>query len=148
MAEEIHRQRVMKINDASITLVEYPPIGEQWIDRFIKRHDSLQTAFARRIDASRVQETTVDAIMQWLNLVVNTIQKYGVQKKDIYNMDESGFAIGSTQGACVIINSQIRSQFQAQPGRQEWVMVIECICGDGSMIDPLVIFKGEKLNTE
>ena len=148
MAEEIRRQRISKINDASITLVEYPPIGDEWVDRFIQRHNSLRTAFARRIDASRVRETKADAIIRWLNSVVETIQKYGVQIKDIYNMDESGFAIGSTQGACVVIDARIRSQFQAQPGRQEWVTVVECICGDGSAIDPLIIFKGEKLSTE
>ena len=63
-------------------------------------------------------------------------------------MDESGFAIGSTLGACIIIDSQIRSQFQARPGQQEWVTVIECICGDGTILPPLVIFKGANLNTE
>jgi hypothetical protein len=34
-------------------------------------------------------------------------------------MDKSGFAIGSIQGACVIINARMQTQFQAQPGRQE-----------------------------
>jgi hypothetical protein len=46
MAEDIRQQRVAKINDASITLVEYPPIGEQWVDRFVQRHPFLKTAFA------------------------------------------------------------------------------------------------------
>lgn len=45
-------------------------------------------------------------------------------------------------------NAQIHSQFQAQPGRQEWVTMVECICGDGSVIDPLVIFHRTNLNTE
>ena len=148
MAEQIHYERVSKINDASITLIEYPPIEDQWVDRFIQRHPSLQTAYARRIDASRMKETTVDAIILWLNTVHETIKQYDVAAKDIYNMDESSFAIGSTQGACVVIDSRIRSQFQARPGRQEWVTVIECICGDGSMIDPLVIFRGMKLSSE
>ena len=81
-------------------------------------------------------------------MVHETIKQYDVAAKDIYNMDESGFAISSTQGACVVIDSRIRSQFQARPGRQEQVTVIECICGDGSMIDPLVIFRGMKLSSE
>ena len=66
-----------------------------------------------------MKETTVDAIMLWLNMVHETIKQYDVAAKDIYNIDESGFAIGSTQGACVVIDSRIRSQFQARPGRQE-----------------------------
>jgi Tc5 transposase DNA-binding domain len=148
MAEDIRQQRVSKINDASIILVEYPPIGREWTDCFIQRHPCLTTAFARRIDASRVKETTADAILHWLNTTRQTIEEYQVHSQNIYNMDESGFAIGSNMAACVIINSQIRSQFQAQPGRQEWVTVVECICGDGSVIDPLVIFRGTNLNTE
>ena len=63
-------------------------------------------------------------------------------------MDETGFSIGSTQAACVLIDARIRSKIQAQPGRQEWVTAIECICADGTVLDPLLIFRGEKLSTE
>ena len=78
MAEDIRQQRVAKINDASMILVEYPPIGQQWVDRFIRRHPSLKTAFAQRIDASRMKETTADAILRWLNTTRQTIEKYQV----------------------------------------------------------------------
>jgi len=149
MAEDIRQQRVSQINDASITLVEYPPIGMEWPERFIQRHSNcLKMTFARRIDARRMKETTVDAILRWLNTMRQTIEEDQVDPQNIYNMDESGFAIGSNLGACVIVNAQIRSQFQAQPGRQEWVTVVECICGDGSVLDPLVIFRGKNFNTE
>lgn len=46
MAEEIRCQWVANINDASIILIEYPPIRQQWVDRFLWHHDLLQTAFA------------------------------------------------------------------------------------------------------
>src|SRR5436190_20874227 len=62
-------------------------------------------------------------------------------------MDESGFSIGTIKAGRVIINASIRSKLQAQPGWQEWVTVVECICVDGTMISPLVIFKGETLST-
>jgi len=148
MAEDVRQRRLAKINDASMILVEYPSIGDEWVDRFIRRHPCLKTTFARRIDASRMKEITADAILLWLNETWETIEKFRINPQNIYNMDESGFAIGSSQGACVIINAQLRSQFQAQPGRQEWVTVLECIGGDGSVIDPLVIFRGTNLNTE
>jgi len=35
MAEDIRQQRVSKINDASMILVEYPPIGKDWVDRWL-----------------------------------------------------------------------------------------------------------------
>ena len=95
-----------------------------------------------------MKETTVDTIMRWLNKFHETVEEYNVDPQNIYNMDESGFAIGTTQGACIIIDSRMRTQFQVRPGRQEWVTVIECISGDGCVIDPLVIFRSENLKTE
>ena len=47
MAEQIHCKYVLKINDASITLVEYPVIGEEWVDHFLAQYPTLQTAYAR-----------------------------------------------------------------------------------------------------
>lgn len=40
------------------------------------------------------------------------------------------------------------SSYAAQPGRQEWVTVIECISATGEKIPPYVIFKGENLMTQ
>ena len=63
-------------------------------------------------------------------------------------MDESGLAICEKEAGRCIINASIRQQFQAKPGRQEWVTVVECICADGSVVPPLVIFKAENLSRE
>jgi hypothetical protein len=37
------------------------------------------------------------------------------------------------------------TRHQAHPGRQEWVSIVECICADGTFINPLVIFKGQNV---
>ena len=66
---------------------------------------------------------------------------------NVYNFDESGFSIGTIQAARVIVSLKADSRFQANPGRQEWVTVMEAICTDGSAISPVVIFKGEQFNT-
>ena len=56
-----------------------------------------------------------------------------------------GFAIGSGQTSYVVVDSRLRKKYQAQPGRQEWVTAIECICVDGSSIPPTIIYKGKNL---
>jgi hypothetical protein len=59
-----------------------------------------------------------------------------------------GFNIGKRgRNAYVICSAAEKKIYQAEPGRTEWVTVIECICGDGSAISPLVIFKGETVQT-
>lgn len=56
-----------------------------------------------------------------------------------------GFAVGESQASYVVVDSSLRRKYQAEPGRQEWITVIECICADGSVIPPMVIFKGKRL---
>jgi len=60
-------------------------------------------------------------------------------------MDESGFSIGTMELTRIIIDSTLRTKHQAHPGRQEWVSLVECICGDGTSIPPLGIFKGKNV---
>ena len=59
----------------------------------------------------------------------------------------SGFLIGTNQTRFIVVDSHLRRKYQAEPGRQEWVTVVECISADGNLIPPLVIFKGEDLMT-
>ena len=69
------------------------------------------------------------------------IDKENIESENVYNMDESGFAISDVEASQYIINAAIRQKFQAKPGRQEWVMAIECICVDGTSIPPLIMRK-------
>ena len=70
-----------------------------------------------------------------------------IMMENVYNMDETGFSIGTMENTHVIINSRMRKKYQVQPGRQEWVTVVECICADGTSIPPLTIFKGENFSS-
>ena len=76
------------------------------------------------------------------------LTEFNIKSENIYNMDENGFAIGEKKTGRYIININIRQQFQAKPGRQEWITVMECVCIDRNVIPPLVIFKMEKLSTQ
>ena len=85
---------------------------------------------------------------QWFDDLEKVWAEFNIKPENAYNMDESGFAIGEKEPGRCIINANIRQQFQAKPGRQEWVSVVECICADGGVVPPLVIFKGEKLSPQ
>ena len=146
LAEEIRKHRVREINSEDMELVSYPPLGEGWTRQFLGRHPDLKTAMLKTIEAARVKDTNPEALGKWFQCFKEEIQELNIRPQDMYNVDESGFAIGTTQARQAIINAKIRSRLQVQPGRQEWVTVIECICGDGTAIPPLVIFKGNSLS--
>lgn len=92
-----------------------------------------------------MKDTNSEVLGNWFQSVEKEIREFNIQPKNIYNMNESEFAIRTTQTRRAVINAKIRSYLQAQPGRQKWVTVVECICGDGTAIPPLVIFKGKSL---
>jgi hypothetical protein len=146
MAEEIRKRRVREINDQLGTYVEYTPIEKDFIPRFLRRHSELSCVITRKIDASRVKEATPEAISKFFDELKRVVEEYDITIENIYNMDESGFAIGEIEASKCIINTHIRQRLQAKPGRQEWVTTVECICADGTSIPLLVIFKAENLN--
>ena len=125
-----------------------PKIGQNWVPRFIERHPQIKSVLGRRIEASRMEGATEEAINAWFDAFQETVDKFKISDSNIYNMDETGFAIGSMESTRIIVDSATRTKWQANPGRQEWISVIECICADGTVIDPFVIMKGKNVTRE
>ncbi len=55
----------------------------------------------------------------------------------IYNMDDSGFAVGESQSSRALVNIRDKSSWKVVSGRQEWITAIECISASGRAIPPL-----------
>src|SRR5579862_760602 len=49
MVEAIRIHRVIGVNDASIRLVCYEDIGEQWVKRFMNRHSELESLMLNKL---------------------------------------------------------------------------------------------------
>lgn len=62
-------------------------------------------------------------------------------------MDESGFAVGTSQSSRALVNIREKSSWKVVHGRQEWITAIECISAAGVAIPPLIIFKAKHTNT-
>ena len=58
-----------------------------------------------------------------------------------------GNAIGTRERSRVVIDATVGIKYHTEPGRQEWVTTIECVCQDATVLPPYVIFKGENLMT-
>ena len=71
-----------------------------------------------------------------------TILQYGIDSDDIYNFDETGFAMGLTATAKVVTRSEYYGQRSLlQPGNREWVIIIEAISASEWALPPFIIFK-------
>lgn len=85
------------------SVLSQKPVGVNWVNRFIKRHDEIKARYSRRYDHQRALCENPRIIQEWFHLVHNTIAKYGILEQDIYNFDETGFSMGMTSTAKVCL---------------------------------------------
>ena len=70
--------------------------------------------------------------------------QYGITREDIYNFDETEYAIDLTTTTKVVTRADLYGKHQViQPGNHEWVTSIECISSTGWALPPCIIFKGK-----
>src|SRR5947207_15731318 len=120
MAESIRKCRLHAVNDDIMTRIEYPPLGHDWFTNFLGRHPHLKTIVGQTIESSRIQGTLPNVLKKWFDAFYEEVETDPeVLLENVYNMDESGFSIGTIKAGCVIVNTSIHSKLQAQPGRQE-----------------------------
>jgi hypothetical protein len=144
MAEEIRQNRFQ----LSKTPPSYlRPIGKSWLDRFRTRHPEIQGVWTRKIESARYKALSVEVVKTWFEAVTELCLQYQYTPDRIYNMDESGFAVGDSQSSRALVNIREQSSWKVINGRQEWITAIECVSAAGVAIPPLIIFKAKHTNT-
>ncbi|KAJ8225492.1 hypothetical protein LV156_009112, partial [Aspergillus fumigatus] len=119
-------------------------VGANWASKFIQRRNELKTRWNRRYDYQRAKCEDPKVIREWFDRVQITIMQHGIAQEDIYNFDETGFAMGRTATARVVTRADYYGKASVvQPGNREWVTSIECINSTGWVLPPCIIFKGK-----
>jgi hypothetical protein len=143
LAEEIQKNR----NGISAKST-FTPISRRWTERFRARRPRIKTCFTRPIDASRLEGTDYSTLKTYFDRLGELLRENKYPPSAIFNVDETGFSIGSTRGSFALYDRRATPKGKRQPGRQEWITSIECISALGVTLPPTLIFKGEKLNSE
>ena len=121
-----------------------PTVGINWVNKFVRRYDALKTRFLRKYDYQRALYKDPKKIQKWFKLVRSTIQEWGIVDDDIYNFDETGFAMGMIATARVVTQAERQSRPNlVQPGNRKWVTAIETISASGWVLPLMVIFAGK-----
>ncbi|EED18412.1 pogo transposable element, putative [Talaromyces stipitatus ATCC 10500] len=117
-------------------------VSERWVYRFVDRHPEVKLRFSRRYNYERAKCEDIKIIREHFNRVQEVIQEYGILSEDIYNFDETGFAMGLCASAKVITGSDRYGRpYLLQPGNREWVTAIEAVNSTGWALPSYVIFK-------
>jgi len=111
---------------------------------YVKRHPELATRFSRRYNYERAKCEDPIIIHELFDCVQCTILQYGIDPDDIYNFDETGFAMGLIATTKLVTRAEYYGRRSLlQPGNREWVTAIERISASGWALPPSVIFKGK-----
>lgn len=147
MAVEIRVCRIQVVSSQTTLQSNPTPIGYNWLQRFLKRHPTLKGVYSRQLESACHKEATPEKILAWLNAFKARIDEQKYKLCDIYNIDETGFAVGETQSMRIIVDSTQKSNWKVTAGKQEWITVLECIDGAHNALPPMIIFKAQNTNT-
>jgi len=141
MAEKLRERYIASTSEFT------PPLGPEWIHRFLQPHPHLKTKKSKAIEIACIKEVTSEQITNFNTELPYIISEHNIRSENIFNADETGSSIGTAHGAYVVVDEFVSTAYEAQPGRQEWVTAIECISATGEKIPPMIIFKGKNLLT-
>lgn len=112
LAEEIQENRTGISAESTFT-----PIARKWTERFRARHPQIKTCFTRPIDASRLEGTDYPTLKAYFDRLGEVLRENKLPPLAIFNVDETGFSIGSTRGSFALYDRTAIPKGKRQPGR-------------------------------
>jgi hypothetical protein len=120
-------------------------VGDKWVYNLVQRRPEIESKFSRKYNYERAKCEDPKIIQGHFDRVQDMISEYGILPEDIYNFDETGFAMGLCATAKVITGSDRYARPKLlQPGNREWVTAIEATNSTGWALPSYVIFKAKK----
>jgi hypothetical protein len=133
--------RVLRMNG------DHERLGQLWISNFLSRQPRVTSIVGRPIEAPRAEAASPAKIRAFLELFERTRIELNIRLEDIWNMDETGIALGVCTNSQVTASSTKKKAYTKAPGDREWVSIIEAISATGRRLRCLVIFKSKSLQT-
>ena len=120
--------------------------GHNWCSRFVQRHNSeLDSRYLDNLDLDRHKSDFATSFEKYFSIVGTKMEEYSILPENTYNMDEKGFLLGRITKAKRVFPKDLKASGKllgtGQDGSREWITVVATICGDGTSLPPLLIYK-------
>ena len=119
-----------------------PPLGKDWVTRFLKRHPKYLKRKQKPLSAKRKNAHDEESIRDAYEKFQHGVQEKGIQVHDTYNMDETGFRIGCGIAHCVVTLDKSKPLRLVDPDNRDYVTSVECVCAADWSLPPFIILKG------
>lgn len=104
-----------------------PTIGQNWISRFIQHDPEIHSKVGGKIHVLRLRTATPEALATWFKHFNTIREQYHISWQNIWNMDETGIALGVCSNQVVVDTSNTTLSYKATPENHEWASIIEPI---------------------
>jgi hypothetical protein len=99
--------------------MSYPPISKRWINKFRKRYPELKIVYSRALDANRFEGVNYLVVNAYFDALTDLFLENPYPSDAIFNVDKTGFALGTTLPSKVLIKRGDTTAFKKISGRQE-----------------------------
>ena len=124
-------------------------VSDSWVSRFLQRHqDTLLMRWSSGLDRARHRADLYHNYQLYFSLLCEKLGEYSIQPRHIYNMDEKGFSIGSLKKSRRLFSRSAWERDEVrqvlQDGDRTWITCLSCICADGTVLPPGLIYEGKQ----
>jgi hypothetical protein len=119
-----------------------PIVSVNWVSNFLRWNKDLRIQYLRRYNYQRAKCEDLKVIGEFFEAFWNTIIDYGILDDDIYNFDETGFAMGIIATARLVIMAEnLGKTVILQLGNREWITVIKMVNAIGWALLLIILLK-------
>ena len=116
------------------------PVGKMWIYNFIKRlPEGLYWVKQKPADRDRIEAEEISILQAWYDRLEPFVRR--ISPSNIYNFDETGFALGQGKPRKVISRFRERTRMLSSE-RGELLTGSECVAADGWVMEPYFVAPG------
>ncbi|GJF00022.1 DDE-domain-containing protein [Phanerochaete sordida] len=125
-------------------------VGKNWATRFLDEHaDELQIHWGKHLESIRAKSLNPEALKYWFNSVVKPYYvDMGIRDEDSYAGDETWGQYGLTIKRQVIGRRGAKIQHVQVDANREGATAWVVVCADGTVLNPLLVFKGQRINAD
>ncbi|CDO74026.1 hypothetical protein BN946_scf185043.g76 [Trametes cinnabarina] len=127
------------------------PPNRKWVYRFLARHPDIHLGRPSGLAPERARAFNRTNVEDYFKQLKNIIDEYGIPWSHVYNMDEKGMqrgGKGKIKRIKYFVPRHRRVNYKLRSSNLELITIIECICADGSSIQPGFIFAGKEFSRD
>lgn len=127
----------------------FQTIGKKWASRFLIRNwKELKTYWTSPLDRNRCNNMNPSNTKDFFNAYHDLITTHNIPPENRYAFDETNIQFGIAPKRRVVGGRGKRTQHACRDGNRESLTFVPFICGDGTNLKPLVIFKAQRWNPD